>query len=140
MFNQSQSLLKTCMSITLPRPQDQVWIVTDGAVKDPGIGATMYVSRGNKLLLAGFYSVKLRGRQTFWLPCEVEPLAISAAIKHFSHYIIRSIKPACILTDSKPCVQAYNKLCRGEFSLSPRLSTFLSTHVQIPSFRSASGR
>ncbi len=127
MFNQSQLLLKTCKSITLPRPQDQVWIVTDGAVKDPGIGATMYVSRGNKLLLAGFYSAKLRDRQTSWLPCEVEALAIAAAIKHFSPYIIQSVNPACILTDSKPCVQAYNKLCRGEFSSSPRLSTFLST-------------
>jgi hypothetical protein len=31
------------------------------------------------------------------------------------------------LTDSKPCVQAYEKLCRGEFSASPRVSTFLST-------------
>ena len=31
-----------------------------------------------------------------------------------------------ILTDSKPCVQAYQRLCRGEFSNSPRVSTFLS--------------
>ena len=30
------------------------------------------------------------------------------------------------LTDSKPCVQAIAKLCRGEFSSSPRISTFLS--------------
>ena len=40
-----------------------------------------------------------------------------------------------MLTDSKPCVQAYEKLCRGEFSTSPRVLTYLSTasqyHVSI---------
>ena len=49
------------------------------------------------------------------------------ATKHFSPYLIQSHHKACILTDSKPCVQAYEKLCRGEFSASPRVSTFLST-------------
>ena len=32
----------------------------------------------------------------------------------------------CILTDSKPCVQAFEKLCRSEFFSSPRVFTFLS--------------
>ncbi len=32
-----------------------------------------------------------------------------------------------MLTDSKPCVQAFEKLFRGEFSVSPRVTTFLST-------------
>ena len=50
----------------------------------------------------------------------------AAATKHFSPYLIQSVKRACILTESKPCVQAYEKLCRGEFSASPRVSTFLS--------------
>ena len=45
--------------------------------------------------------------------------------KHFSPYLIQSHQKACILTVSKPC--AYEKLCRGEFSASPRVSTFLST-------------
>ena len=34
---------------------------------------------------------------------------------------------ACVLTDSKPCVQAYEKLYQGEFSTRPRVSTFPST-------------
>ena len=110
----------------LPRPEDQPWIVTDGAVRDPGIGATLYVTPGDKLCVSGFFSAKLRGSQTTWLPCEVEALSIAAATKHFSPYFIQSVKKACILTDSKPCVQAYEKLCRGEFSASPRVSTFLS--------------
>jgi hypothetical protein len=112
--------------LILPRPTDQLWIVTDGAVRKPGIGATLYVTREGKLHLSGFFSAKLRGSQTTWLPCEVEALSIAAATKHFSPFIIQSSLNACILTDSKPCVQAYEKLCRGEFSTSPRVSTFLS--------------
>ena len=125
-FRSAQNALSSAHTITLPRPEDQLWIVTDGAVWDPGIGATLYVTRGDKLCVSGFFSAKLRGSQTTWLPCEVKAHSIAAATKHFSPYLIQSVKKACILTDSKPCVQAYEKLCRGEFSASPRVSTFLS--------------
>ena len=81
----------------------------------------------DKLALAGFFSAKLRSHQLSWLPCEVEALAIGVAVKHFSPYIIQSKHKACMLTDSKPCVQAFEKMCRGEFSASPRVSTYLST-------------
>ena len=103
-----------------------LWIVTDGAVKDRDIGATFYAVRDGKPHLAGFFSAKLRPQQVTWIPCEIEALAIAAAVKHFSPYIIQSHNKACVLTDSKPCVQAFEKLCRGEFSNSPRVSTFLS--------------
>lgn len=126
-FNTARAALSSNRTITLPRPDDQLWIVTDGSVKKSGIGATLYITRANKLHLAGFFSAKLRGRQITWLPCEIEALAIATATKHFSPYIVQSHNKACILTDSKPCVQAYEKLCRGEFSASPRVSTFLST-------------
>ena len=117
-FYEAQSAISKSRTITLPRPDDQLWIVTDGAVRNPGIGATLYVTRGQKLHLAGFFSAKLRGTQS---------LSTAVATRHFSPFLIQSQHKACILTDSKPCVQAYEKLCRGEFSTSPRLSTFLST-------------
>ncbi|KAK3715784.1 hypothetical protein QZH41_018836, partial [Actinostola sp. cb2023] len=126
-FTTAQTFLSSNRTITLPKPNDQLWIVTDGAVRKPGIGATLYITREGKLILAGFFSAKLRDRQVSWLPCEVEALAIAVATKHFSPYIIQSRHKASILTDSKPCVQAFEKLCRGEFSASPRVSTFLST-------------
>ena len=113
-------------SISLPRPDDELWIITDGAVKTPGIGATLYVTRNNKLQLAGFFSAKPRGRQVTWLPCKIEALSIAAVTNHFSPYIFQSKTAACILTDSKPCVQPFEKLCRDEFSSSPRVATFLS--------------
>ena len=40
-FHHAQSALSTSRSISLPRPDDQLWIITDGAVKTPGIGATL---------------------------------------------------------------------------------------------------
>ena len=126
-FRRAQTAISSSCTIALHRPDDQLWIITDAAFKSPGIVATLYVTRGNKLHLAGFFSTKLRGRRVFWLPCEIEALSIATATNHFSPYIIQSMKPACILTDSKPCVQAFEKLCRGEFSASPRVATFLST-------------
>lgn len=125
-FANAQNLLKTHKAIILPRASDQLWIVTDGSVVRHGIGATLYVTRNNKLSLAGFFSAKLRKHQVTWLPCEIEALAIAAAIKHFSPFIVQSKHRSCILTDSKPCVQAIEKLYRGEFSASPRLTSFLS--------------
>ena len=112
-FARTQEALLTHKAITLPRPSDQLWIVTDGALRKLGLGATLYIERNGRPLLAGFFSAKLRTNQRLWLPCEIEALSIAAAIKHYSPYIIQSRFPTCILTDSKPCVQAYEKLCRG---------------------------
>ena len=110
-FKEAQDALATHKTIVLPRADDLLWIVTDGSVKKQGIGSTLYVHRGRHLRLAGFYSAKLRDRQVTWLPCEIEALAIAAATnsKHFSPFIIQSKHNACILTDSKPCVQAYEE-------------------------------
>jgi hypothetical protein len=38
----------------LPRSSDQLWIVTNGALRKLGLGATLYVERNGKLLLDGF--------------------------------------------------------------------------------------
>jgi len=126
-FETAQKGLENCKSIVLPKASDQLWVITDGSVKKRGIGATLYVVRNSQPKLAGFYGAKLKDRQVLRLPCKIEALAIACAVNHFSAYIIQSAKNTCILTDSKPCVQAYEKLCRGEFSASPRVSTFLST-------------
>ena len=126
-FNNAQQALKNAKTITLPVPDDVLWIITDGSVKQTGIAATLYVLRNKSPLLAGFFNAKLKKHQVTWLPCEIEALCIGAAVKHFAPYLIQSIETAHILTDSRPCVQAYDKLCRGEFSASSRVTTFLST-------------
>ena len=134
-FKTAQRALVDNRTITIPQPQDALWIVTDGAVKNRGIAATLYVHRNGKLLLAGFFSAKLRKHQVTWLPCEIEALAIGAAIRHFAPYIIQSPHTTEVLADSRPCVQAYEKLKRGEFSASSRVTTFLSTYVISPELK-----
>ncbi|CAC5380497.1 unnamed protein product [Mytilus coruscus] len=100
--------------------------VTDGSVTKRGIGATLYINRDGKVSLAAFVSAKLRKYHVLWLPCEIEALSIAASVKHFSPIIIQSKHQANVLTDSKPCVQGFEKLCRGEISASPRVTSFLS--------------
>ena len=77
-FAHAQSTLSSSRTIVLPQPTDQLWIVTDGSMKKHGLGATLYLGRGDKLLLGGFFSAKLRARQMTWLPCEIEALSIAA--------------------------------------------------------------
>ena len=125
-FHEAQLALQRCDTITLPRASDPLWISTDASVKQNGIGATMYCQREGVLKLAGHFNAKLRPNQVTWLPCEVEALAIASALKHFAPYIIQSEHQCQVLTDSRPCVQAAQRLQRGEFSNSSRVSSFLS--------------
>ena len=126
-FKHAQTYLQNSDTITIPTPDDHLWILSDGAQKTPGIGSTLFVThQDGKRSVAGYYSAKLRKRQLDWLPCEIEALAISASISHFSPYIVQSRHRTTILTDSKPCVDAIRKLSKGQFSLSARVTTFLS--------------
>ena len=45
--DRAQSALSAKHCIALPRPDDQLWIITDGAVRTSRIGATLYVTRTN---------------------------------------------------------------------------------------------
>ena len=104
-FKSAQKALSSVRAITFPRPPDQLWIVTDGTVREPGVGATLYITCKDTVRVAGYFSAKLRHNQSSWLPCEVEALSIAAAVKHFAPYITQSSQKACVLTDSKPCVR-----------------------------------
>ena len=76
-FQRVKDSLSLNKSISSPRSDDTLWIATDGAIKTHGIGATLYITRGeSKPIIAGIFSTKLRKRQEDWLPCELEALAI----------------------------------------------------------------
>ena len=60
------------MLLLFPQSNDQLFIVTDGAVRYSGLGATVYARRGHKLLLAGVFSARLKHNQSIWLPCEIK--------------------------------------------------------------------
>ena len=53
-FKISQDALSTNKTITLPKPTDQLWLVCDGAVRKPGISATLYIQHAMMMI--------------FWLP------------------------------------------------------------------------
>ena len=114
---------KTCI-ITLPHPDDQLILVSDGCNSPPPVGNTLYIRGGPKLLIAVFLSSKIGKHQLLWLPCEIEALCINLSISSFSHFIRESRNQTKFLTDTKACV-AFAKLSRGGFSQSPRLSSFV---------------
>ena len=125
-FSAAQKSLNDIKAIVIPSPSDILIITTDGASSNGGIGSILYVLRDGVMHVGGFFSARLKQHQVNWLPCEIEALAISASINHWSPYILESTNTVQILSDSRPCVQAYDRLCRGQFSSSARVSTFLS--------------
>ena len=126
-FASAQSALRSAKSISLPHPDDVLQMITDAAITPSAIGATLYLIRGDKTLLGGFFNSKLPSFQRRWLPCELEGVAIGMTLSHFAPYILQSTQRPVILTDSKACVDAVGKLRKGQFSASARLTTFLSS-------------
>ena len=126
MFRKVQESLNDCQVICIAKPDDRLWIVTDGAKVTGGIAATLYLLRDGKRLLGGFFNAQLRKGQVLWLPCEVEALAIGSAVTHFAPILIQSKHHANVLTDNQPCVDAYKRMRRGLFSNSSRVLTFLT--------------
>ena len=131
-FKSSQEALKSPSILTIPTPDDQLIMTVDAAPVNNGIGATLYILRDNKRYLADNFSLKLKEHQYGWQPCEHEALAITAGVKHFSPYIRESKNPLQLLSDNKPCVQAFAKLKQGHFSASSRVSTFLACLSNYP--------
>ena len=127
-FTKAQSALKSPKTITIPRTTDQLVLTVDASPLNKGLGSTLFSQRGDKRYVSGFFSFKLKSHQlNNWYPCEHEALAIAASVKHFAPYIRENANPLQVLTDSKPCYQAFQRLCSGHFSASARVSTFLST-------------
>ena len=134
-FENAKNHLKEAKTLTLPKPEDRLQIVTDASTSSSGLASTLIVIREGKPLLGGVFNAKKSSSQSAWLACELEALGIAAGIKFFGPYLIQSHHPTEVLTDSKPCVQAYLKFMRGSYSSSPRVATFLSTisryHVRL---------
>ena len=132
-FRDSQKHLKGCVPITLPSPDDKLWMVTDACSStNAGIAATLLSTNKNKSSpsLCSFFSAKLKEGHQRWLPCEIECLAVASTINHFRPFILESAHKSVVLTDSKPVVQAFQKFLRGQFSTSSRMQSFLLAATQ----------
>ena len=125
-FRRCWESLKSTENLTIPIPDDKLILTIDASPVNSGIGATLFIMRDGKRYVAECFSLKLKTHHLGWQPCELEALAITCAVKHFSPYIRESKHPFQILSDGKPCVQAFGKLRKGHFSASARVSTFLS--------------
>lgn len=125
-FEAAKLALHNLKPIFYPKPTDQLVITTDAASSNGGIGSVLFIIRDGETKLGGYFSLKMKSFQLNWLPCEQEALAITSSINHWKIFIKNSRLKTQILTDSKPCVQAFIKLTRGEFSQSNRIVTFLS--------------
>ena len=126
-FHRTQEALKSPDTLTMPIASDQLVMTVDASPLNDGISATLFIQRDGQRHLADNFSLKLKEHQKDWLPCEHEALAITAGVKHFSPFIRESEHPLQCLSDNQPCVEAFEKLRKGQFSASSRVSTFLST-------------
>ncbi len=124
-FKSAQAALKNPKTITLAKPEDELFLVSDASNSPAAVGSTLYIKRNKRFHLGGFFSSKVGKHQLLWLPCELEALGIKLSIANFSHEIRESKHCTKFLTDSKPCVQAFELLSKGSFSMSPRVSSFL---------------
>ena len=125
-FNSVQRALKHPHTLTMPRPSDQLVLTVDASPVNNGISGTLFVVRNDKRSVAKFFSVKLKDHQIGWLPCELEALAIGSSIHFFAPYIRESHHYTQVLTDSRACSLAFQRLSQGKFSASSRVSTFLT--------------
>jgi hypothetical protein len=124
LFRSAQKSLSNISVISLPTQSDQLIIVHDGSKL--GIGSVLYLKRDRSMKLGGFFSARLKAHQQLWLPCEIEALSIATSIMHFGPYITQSYHRTQVLTDNRPCVQAWAKMKRGEFSSSARVGSFMA--------------
>ena len=128
-FKSKQSALASAVTLSLPNLQISLFIVHDGA--QVGIGSVLYLLRNEKIKLGGFFSAKLKAHQSLWYPCEIEALSISTSVSHFGPYIRQSLSLTQILTDNKPCVQACEKMIRGQFSTSSRVLRSIKARLSL---------
>ena len=93
-----------------------------------GLGTTLFVNLSGKRHIAQFFQLQIEGTSTQLLSMWTGGSCNSqTGAEHFVAYICESIHPLKVLSESKPCVQAYNRLHHGHFSASARVSTFLLT-------------
>ena len=120
-FQIAKRSLSDATVLTIPPPGEQLYMTTDAS--KTGIGATLHRTKDKAVVR--HFSKQLSSDKKLWLPCELEALAVGAGLASFLPYFRESGCRPIIYTDSTPVVMAYNRIQKGLFSASPRVSTFL---------------
>ena len=131
-FRKSQKLLSSAKTITIPKPSDQLWIVTDGAMQPQGLGSTLYITRNGRLHLAGHFSAKLKDRQNNWVPCEIEALGIATSLHTLPNLetlraSLQTVNPVSKLMGS--CAEENSQIALGLPPSCPWLVAIRSTYA-----------
>ena len=130
-FKQAKAMIQNLENIYTPTPNDHIQTYSDYSEEHKAVGGRMVIVRKseNKILKlnGGYFSARLNGFQTKWLPCKGESLACKLVLEHFRPFIRESKNVVQHFTDSLPCVQAFKRAKLGAFSTSARIATFLTT-------------
>lgn len=119
----------------MPKPGEQLYMTTDAS--QTGIGASLHRASDKKVIR--HFSKQLSADKKRWIPCELECLAIAAGLQSFLPFFRESGCKPIVYTDSKPATMAYQKMQRGAFSSSPRVSTFLHEVINQAEVKFLSG-
>ena len=131
-FQLAQKHISSMQELYLPKPDDQLIIVCDGARTPPAVGMVLQAKTPQGTLhTVRYYSVKLKPHILKWFPCEIEAVALGTSIESFYEYIKQSNKPVIICPDNKSVVDAAKKIAKGHFSLSPKIQTFLNNLSKV---------
>ena len=127
-FYKIQEILKSPLSVTVPRKGDTLYLASDACTSIPAGGTKVFLKRpGVEKFLPSFnFGCRLPSTLRQWSPCEVEAFFLNKGMEKAEHYVRVTGNPAIALTDCKPVYQAKLNLDVGKFSASPRLQSLLT--------------
>ena len=135
-FNEVKAAIANPQGIHYPLKTDRLQISSDFSKQHGAVGGHMTIIRevnGEEvILLGGHFSATLTKDQCEWLSCEGEAKAAQLVAQHFEHFIRENPNTTTLLCDNMPTVRAWKKMQQGQFSSSPRISTFLSALSSMP--------
>ena len=120
-FLKCQEIMKDLRSVVVPRKDDQLVQVSDGALHLLAIGSILVAIRPGVegCLPVGYFGMRIKGLMSNWSPCELEAYAQAKATEENSIYLRESNNPLICLTDNIAVVEAAKKIKRGLYSASP---------------------
>ena len=130
-FKNIQKIASNPDILALPKPSEKLIIYPDWSDEHQAGGAPLYVRRGKQLLKVRNFGQRLKAMKR-WAPCEGEAWIIRTGVENHGPWIAESSYTTEVATDNFPCVLAFKRLRRGQFSKSVRVAYFLST---LGSFR-----
>ena len=121
----------------IPRPSDQIFTFSDYSKEKRAVGGKMEFDRkmpdgSTKRYLGGHFSMMVDKNKIPLWACEGEGLAIKLVLQFYEPYLRENNNVSIHFTDSKPCVDAWNRARKGAFSTNARISTFLSCVANMP--------